>query len=168
MIIVMKRGTARLTSTTPWPMSRRLGLKPVVIQGTERTVIAAVGEERIAELGSVESCPGVDEVLPILAPYKLASRELKPESSTITAGTLSVGNGTIGVIAGPCSVETEEQILACAEAVKAAGATGTTWRSVQATDQSLQFPGSQGSWPQNARRGSRANGAGDRDRSRFA
>ncbi|MCG8451085.1 MAG: 3-deoxy-7-phosphoheptulonate synthase, partial [Pirellulales bacterium] len=61
--------------------------------------------------------------LPIVAPYKLASRELKPESSTITAGSLSVGNGSIGVMAGPCSVENEEQIVSAAHAVKAAGAT---------------------------------------------
>jgi 3-deoxy-7-phosphoheptulonate synthase len=123
MIIVMKRGSAQSDIDNAVAHVEALGLKPVVIQGTERTVIAAVGEERVAGIGSLESCPGVDEVLPILAPYKLASRELKPESSTITAGSLSVGNGSIGVIAGPCSVETEEQILACAHAVKAAGAT---------------------------------------------
>ncbi len=122
MIIVMKRGTPQSDIDNAVAHVESLGMKPVVIQGTERTVIAAVGEERVVGIGSLESCPGVDEVLPILAPYKLASRELKPESSTIAAGSLSVGNGSIGVIAGPCSVETEEQILACAHAVKAAGA----------------------------------------------
>jgi 3-deoxy-7-phosphoheptulonate synthase len=86
-------------------------------------VIAAVGEERVAGISSLESGPGVDEVLPILAPYKLASRELKGEQTVIKAGSLTVGGGRIGVIAGPCSVETEEQIVASARAVKAAGAT---------------------------------------------
>jgi 3-deoxy-7-phosphoheptulonate synthase len=100
-----------------------LGLKPNVIRGAERTVIAAVGEERVAGISSLESGPGVDEVLPILAPYKLASRELKGEQTVIKAGSLTVGGGRIGVIAGPCSVETEEQIVASARAVKAAGAT---------------------------------------------
>ena len=123
MIIVMKRSASQEDIDTMIANVESLGLKANVIQGTERTVIAAVGEERVAGISSLESGPGVDEVLPILAPYKLASRELKPESSTVTAGSLSVGNGTIGVIAGPCSVETAEQILACAHAVKAAGAT---------------------------------------------
>ena len=123
MIIVMKRGTAQADIDHAVAQVESLGLKPVVIQGTERTVIAAVGEERGASIGALESCPGVDEVLPILAPYKLASRELKPESSTIRVGSLSVGNGSIGVIAGPCSVENAEQILECAHAVRASGAT---------------------------------------------
>jgi 3-deoxy-7-phosphoheptulonate synthase len=120
----MKRGTEQENIDATAAHVVALGLKPVVIQGTERTVIAAVGEERLAEVSSLESCPGVDEVLPILAPYKLASRELKPQSTTITVGSLAVGNGVVGVIAGPCSVENEAQILACAREVKAAGGTG--------------------------------------------
>jgi 3-deoxy-7-phosphoheptulonate synthase len=98
-------------------------MKPVVLRGTERTVIAALGEERVAGIGSLESGPGVDEVLPILAPYKLASRELKGEPTVVRVGSLTVGGGVIGVMAGPCSVENEEQIIATARAVKAAGAT---------------------------------------------
>jgi 3-deoxy-7-phosphoheptulonate synthase len=100
-----------------------LKMKPVVLRGTERTVIAAIGEERVAGIGSLESGPGVDEVLPILAPYKLASRELKGEPTVVRAGSLTVGGGVIGVMAGPCSVENEEQIITTARAVKAAGAT---------------------------------------------
>jgi 3-deoxy-7-phosphoheptulonate synthase len=100
-----------------------LGLKAHVIVGTERTVIAAVGDDRKTYKESLESGPGVAEVLPILAPYKMASLEVKKEQSVITAGSLVVGGGTVGVIAGPCSVESEEQILASARAVKAAGAT---------------------------------------------
>jgi 3-deoxy-7-phosphoheptulonate synthase len=100
-----------------------LGLKAHVIVGTERTVIAAVGDDRKTHKESLESGPGVAEVVPILAPYKVASREVKPDPTTVRAGSLVVGNGTVGVIAGPCSVESEEQILATAKAVKAAGAT---------------------------------------------
>jgi len=100
-----------------------LGLKAHVIVGTERTVIAAVGDDRKTHKESLESGPGVAEVMPILAPYKRASLELKPEPTQIKAGSLTVGAGTIGVIAGPCSVESEEQIMQCAHAVKKAGAT---------------------------------------------
>jgi 3-deoxy-7-phosphoheptulonate synthase len=101
----------------------QLGLKAHPIYGTERTVIAAIGEKRDEFRHSLESGPGVAEVVPILAPYKVASREVKPEATVVRAGTLAVGNCHIGMIAGPCSVETEAQTLATARAVKAAGAT---------------------------------------------
>jgi 3-deoxy-7-phosphoheptulonate synthase len=100
-----------------------LGLKAHVIVGAERTVIAAVGDDRKTHKESLESGPGVAEVVPILAPYKVASREVKPEPTVVRAGSFAAGAGRIGVIAGPCSVENEEQILATAKAVKAAGAT---------------------------------------------
>jgi 3-deoxy-7-phosphoheptulonate synthase len=102
-----------------------LGLKPHVLRGTERTVIAAIGDERAAAgVGVLESGPGVDEVLPVLAPYKLASVETKAEKTVIRTRSLTIGNGQLGVIAGPCSVESEEQIVGTARAIKAAGATG--------------------------------------------
>jgi len=123
VIVVMKKEASTADVEHMVQRIESLGLKAHVIVGTERTVIAAVGDDRKTHKESLESGPGVAEVLPILAPYKVASRELKPEPTTITAGSLIVGGGTIGVIAGPCSVETEEQILACAKAVKAAGAT---------------------------------------------
>jgi 3-deoxy-7-phosphoheptulonate synthase len=100
-----------------------LGLKAHVIVGVERTVIAAIGEKRSDMKDSLATGPGVADVIPILAPYKMASLELRPERSVIRAGSLTVGGKHIGVIAGPCSVESEEQILTAARAVKAAGAT---------------------------------------------
>lgn len=122
MIVVMKHTATEQDIQTTIKNVEALGMKAVTIQGTERTVIAAVGEERVAGISSLESGPGVDEVLPILAPYKLASRELKAEGSIVWAGSLTVGNGHIGMIAGPCSVESEEQLVSTARAVKAAGA----------------------------------------------
>ncbi|MCA9237169.1 MAG: 3-deoxy-7-phosphoheptulonate synthase [Planctomycetales bacterium] len=122
MIVVMKRSASQQDIDSMIQHVESLGMKPVVLTGTERTVIAAIGDERVAGVSSLESGPGVDEVHPILAPYKLASRELQPESSVIRAGSLTVGNGHVGVMAGPCSVENEEQIVATAKAVKAAGA----------------------------------------------
>src|SRR5438045_1591035 len=100
-----------------------LGLKAHVIQGTERTVIAAIGEKRSETKEALASGPGVEDVVPILAPYKVASREVKKESTQVVARGLKVGAGAIGIIAGPCSVESEDQILSTARAVKAAGAT---------------------------------------------
>ena len=123
MIIVMKKTATSGDIEQMIKNVEALGLKANVIHGTERTVIAAVGEERVVGIRSLESGPGVDEVHSILAPYKLASRELKPESTTVRAGSLTVGNGHIGMIAGPCSVENEKQIITTAHAVKAAGAT---------------------------------------------
>ncbi len=123
MIIVMKHSASEQEIETVVKDVEARGLKAHVIRGTERTVIAAVGEERVAGIGSLESNPGVDEVMSIVAPYKLASLEVKPEPSVVQAGSLSVGGGQIGVIAGPCSVESEEQIIAAAHAVKKAGAT---------------------------------------------
>ncbi|QDU44991.1 Phospho-2-dehydro-3-deoxyheptonate aldolase [Symmachiella dynata] len=124
MIVVMKMGA---TPAMVERMTRRiedLGLKAHVIIGTERTVIAAVGDKRDGEQETLESCDEVDKVVPILAPYKVASRETRAEPTCVTALDLKIGGGHIGVIAGPCSVESEEQLLTSARAVKAAGATG--------------------------------------------
>ncbi len=123
MIVVMNKDC---TQTQIDDMVRRvegLGLKPNVIVGTERTVIAAVGDERDGFQEALEAGDGVSEVLPILAPYKLASLELKPERTVIRAGDFEVGGQHVGVIAGPCSVESEQQILETATAVREAGAT---------------------------------------------
>jgi 3-deoxy-7-phosphoheptulonate synthase len=119
----MKRGASAEQIAHVIQRVEELGLKAHPIYGTERTVIAAVGEKRDEYRQSLEVTPGVAEVVPILAPYKVASREVKPEPTVIRAGSLVVGNGHLGMIAGPCSVETEEQTLATARAVKAAGAT---------------------------------------------
>lgn len=122
MIIVMKKNAAEEQIENAISNVEARGLKANVIRGTERTVIAGVGEERVEGINSLESLPGVDEVMSVLAPYKMASREWKDEQSVIQAGSLTVGNGHIGVIAGPCSVESEEQLVASAHAVKKAGA----------------------------------------------
>lgn len=123
MIVVMEKNASQAQIAHMVERVESLGLKAHKIVGTERTVIAAIGEKRAQTKESLESGPGVAEVVPILAPYKVASREVKPEPTQIRAGSLTVGAGVVGVIAGPCSVETEEQILLSARAVKKAGAT---------------------------------------------
>jgi 3-deoxy-7-phosphoheptulonate synthase len=124
MIVVMKR---HATEEMVQRMVRRveeMGLKAHVIVGTERTVIAAIGDKRNGEQETLASCEEVERVVPILAPYKVASRETKQEPTVIRARDLVIGGGHVGVIAGPCSVESEEQILTVAAQVKAAGACG--------------------------------------------
>ena len=124
MIIVMKKGANQNQIDHMVQRVEELGLKSHVIIGTERTVIAAIGEKREHMKESLAIGAGVDDIVPILAPYKIASLEVKPEPTEIVVGNLRVGNGHIGIIAGPCSVENEEQIVSTARAVKAAGATG--------------------------------------------
>ncbi|MBM4001712.1 MAG: 3-deoxy-7-phosphoheptulonate synthase [Planctomycetes bacterium] len=122
MIVVMEKGASQEQVQHMVERVEGLGLKAHVIVGTERTVIAAIGVKREETRQSLESGPGVAEVVPILAPYKVASREVKKDPTQIVVGGLHVGAGAVGVIAGPCSVESEEQIVQTARAVKAAGA----------------------------------------------
>jgi 3-deoxy-7-phosphoheptulonate synthase len=123
MIVVMKKGATKEQIDHMITRVESLGLKAHPIFGTERTVIAAIGEKRDEFRQSLESGAGVAEVVPILAPYKVASREVKPESTVVRAGSLAVGNSHLGMIAGPCSIENEKQMMSTARAVKAAGAT---------------------------------------------
>jgi 3-deoxy-7-phosphoheptulonate synthase len=105
---------------------RQHGLKDHVIFGTDRTVIAAIGDKRGVDKSAIENAPMVDRIVPILAPYKIASKEVKREPSVIELGPpgATLGGSKIGVIAGPCSVESEEQILDAARRLRAAGAIG--------------------------------------------
>jgi len=103
---------------------RSLGMATQVIRGTQRTVIAALGEERVGLVETLEPGEGVEKVLPIMAPYKRASTELKAERTIVSACGLAVGGVKVAVIAGPCSVESEAQIVSIARTLKALGATG--------------------------------------------
>ncbi|SFI09986.1 3-deoxy-7-phosphoheptulonate synthase [Planctomicrobium piriforme] len=124
MIVVMKRGVSEQAIQRIAQRVEQLGLKAHIIYGTERTVIAAVGDKRNHERETLESFEEVEKVVPILAPYKVASKETKPEPTIIKVLDLVLGGGNVGVIAGPCSVESEQQILESAHKVKAAGAKG--------------------------------------------
>jgi 3-deoxy-7-phosphoheptulonate synthase len=104
---------------------REAGYQAHVTNGVLRTIIAAVGSNgRRHELEALEAAPGVDNVVAIAQPYKLVSRQVKPEGSVVEVGGVRIGNGEpVAVIAGPCSVESREQLLTTARAVKKAGAT---------------------------------------------
>jgi 3-deoxy-7-phosphoheptulonate synthase len=123
MIVVMKQGAAPQQIEHVIQRIEQLGLRSHVIEGTELTVVAALGEKRDGAKQALETIEGVDKVVPILAPYKMASTEVKKEPTVVTARGLKVGDGHLGVIAGPCSVESREQILEIAKLVREAGAT---------------------------------------------
>jgi 3-deoxy-7-phosphoheptulonate synthase len=98
----------------------RSGLKGVLTQGSERTIIGVVGVDPVLPdlRDDVEIMPGVEEVIPITKPYKLCSREFQSERTVVQVGRVKIGGDGVVVIAGPCAVETEEQILDTARAVK--------------------------------------------------
>jgi 3-deoxy-7-phosphoheptulonate synthase len=124
MIVVMKQGATQTEMTQVVEHIEALGLRSHMIVGTERTVIAALGEKRDGAKQALETLDGVEKVVPILAPYKMASTEVKQEPTVVSSCNLRIGGGRVGVIAGPCSVESREQILEVAHAVREAGATG--------------------------------------------
>lgn len=124
MIVVMKAGAAKKDKDVVLKSIREMGYKPHVIHGETRDVIGAIGGEhgKVA-LQSLESLHGVEKVLPILQPYKLASKEVKKEPSLIRiSNSVVIGGKQVVVMAGPCSVESERQIIESAVAVKKGGA----------------------------------------------
>ena len=102
---------------------KEAGFQAHVTRGAERAIVAAVGSGgRRHELEALAAAAGVEEVVPIAQPFKLVSRQVKPQGSVVDVGGVRIGDGSFVVIAGPCSVESEEQIFSTAKAVKAAGA----------------------------------------------
>src|SRR5437667_11045877 len=124
MIVAMKPGASHRQTDHMIEPVEQLGLRSHVIVGTERTVVAALGEKRDGAKQALETGEGVEKVVPILAPYKMASTEVKQERTRVEARGLKVGSNHVGTIAGPCSVESREQILEIAHIVKEAGAAG--------------------------------------------
>ncbi|HJN01715.1 MAG TPA: 3-deoxy-7-phosphoheptulonate synthase [Nitrospinota bacterium] len=124
MIIVMEANTDQKHIDEVIKKIKSLGYSPHIIKGIERTIIGAVGDEREkTRLQSLESMSGVESVVPILKPHKLASRQVRTEGSTISVNkNVKVGAKEFIVMAGPCSVESEKQIVETAKAVKASGA----------------------------------------------
>ncbi|MCS6852694.1 MAG: 3-deoxy-7-phosphoheptulonate synthase [Gemmataceae bacterium] len=124
MIVVMKPGATQKQIDHIVELVEQLGLRSHVIVGTERTVVAALGEKRDGAKQALELGEGVEKVVPILAPYKMASTEVKKDRTVVSARKLTIGGRAVGVIAGPCSVESRSQILEIAHFVREAGASG--------------------------------------------
>src|SRR3990172_10218341 len=122
MMVIMRKGYKQEEMDEILRRLEEIGLKGHPIFGVERTVIAVVGRIYPELRDEMETMPGVDDTVPISVPYKLSSRETKPEDTVVKVGPVEVGTGKTVIIAGPCAVENEEQLMATARAVKEAGA----------------------------------------------
>ncbi|MEA3049382.1 MAG: 3-deoxy-7-phosphoheptulonate synthase, partial [Sphingomonadales bacterium] len=124
MIIVLKPEAPPETAQALIDRIAAKGLKPLHMPGAERVVLGALGDERVLAELALDSHPMVESVKPILAPYKLVSRELHPHDTVVRFGKAAIGGRGFTVIAGPCAVETESQMRSTAAAAKKAGAQG--------------------------------------------
>ena len=122
MIVNMSEGATEQEIEHIIERIREAGYQPHVTRGTQRTIVAAVGSGRRHEIEALQVAPGVDNVVPIAQPFKLVSRQVKPQRSVVNVGGVQIGGDKVVVIAGPCSVESREQLLTTAHAVKNAGA----------------------------------------------
>jgi 3-deoxy-7-phosphoheptulonate synthase len=123
MIVVMKTGSSQDEIRRVVDRIEVGGLKAHVSQGIEHTVVGVLGQTFPELRDALELLPGVEQVIPVSKPYKLASREFHPQDTIVELNGVTIGGNGIVVMAGPCAVESEEQLLSTARAVKAAGAT---------------------------------------------
>jgi 3-deoxy-7-phosphoheptulonate synthase len=122
MIIVLKPEAPPLAAERLLARITEAGLKPLHMPGTERVVLGALGDERILAGLELDSDPDVESVKPILSPYKLVSRELRAHDTIVDIGGVAIGGSKLAVIAGPCAIESPEQMLASCAAAKRGGA----------------------------------------------
>ena len=122
MIIVMKNGATEKQVTSVVSRVESLGYRAHLSQGEERTIIGVIGDDRPIDRGQFELLDGVEKCVPILRPFKLASRDMHPLDTILDIRGVKVGGPQIVIMAGPCAVESRSQILEIAHAVKEAGA----------------------------------------------
>lgn len=122
MIIILKSGVSDEQIEHVIRRIEDMGLRTHLSRGTYRTIIGVIGDEARLQAAPLGAIPGVAEVIPVLPPYKLASREAHPESSVVDVAGVKIGGGYLGMIAGPCAVEGHERLDQIAGAIKAAGA----------------------------------------------
>ena len=129
MIIVMQDTATQEEISAIEDRVRSEGLETRVLRGVEKTVIALIGKRPPELAEQIERMPGVFSAMPIGEPFKLAARSDATERSSIQIGNASIGKGSAMVMAGPCTVETRDQLLTTAQHVAAAGATRPTLRT---------------------------------------
>ncbi|HHJ19409.1 MAG TPA: 3-deoxy-7-phosphoheptulonate synthase [Gammaproteobacteria bacterium] len=121
MIIVMQSRVADEEIQAVEDKLREMGMQPHVSRGIERTVVGAIGDERVIDVESLEALHGVEKVVRVMKPYKIVAREGQQKNTTVKVRDIVIGGQSLQVIAGPCSVETNEQMRAAAQGVAAAG-----------------------------------------------
>ncbi len=122
MLIVMIHGATQEQIDGACGAIRAAGFTPNEIPGATRTAIGITGNQGPIDPLLFRSLPGVSDCVAVSKPYKLVSREVKPDSTVVSIGDVKVGDGTLAIMAGPCSVESYDQVMKCAEAVAASGA----------------------------------------------
>ncbi|HZR47170.1 MAG TPA: 3-deoxy-7-phosphoheptulonate synthase [Candidatus Manganitrophaceae bacterium] len=122
MIIVLKPGATDREIEHLVQRIKEVGLTPHLSKGEERTIVGVIGDERVLQTQPLSAFPGVEKVLPILSPYKLVSREFKRENTILDVGGVKIGGKKLVVMAGPCSVETNDLLTSIAQEVREAGA----------------------------------------------
>ena len=122
MIIVLRRDATQDQIDHIIDEINALGLTPHVSKGEERTIIGVIGQEDVIRTLPVEAYPGVDDVIPILKPFKLVGREFRPEDSIVDVGGVKIGGEAFTIAAGPCSIESRELTLRIAEETSRCGA----------------------------------------------
>src|SRR4249919_2244789 len=105
MIIVLRPNSTRAEIDHVLERIQELGFKPHLSEGEKRTIIGVIGDENKLQAQPLAAIPGVEQVLPILKPFKLASREFHDQDSGVAVGKVTVGRGSLGMIAGPCAIE---------------------------------------------------------------
>ncbi|MCZ7646274.1 MAG: 3-deoxy-7-phosphoheptulonate synthase [Planctomycetota bacterium] len=152
MIVVLRPGCSKEEIAHVEAHLKDLGFIPHMLYGVERTVIACIGDDRVTTKEHLEAVPGVERVMPVLAPYKLASREVSAKTTVMELGgpgpavkpgtrTVPIGGEKLAVIAGPCSVEDRGMLLETAAAVKEAGAVALRAGAFKPRTSPYQFQG---------------------------
>jgi 3-deoxy-7-phosphoheptulonate synthase len=122
MIVVMKQGATRAQIVNVTARIEQLGCQAHISKGKERTIVGIIGNGRPLDLEPIERLEGVERTVPILRPFKLASRDFHPQDTVVPVNGVTIGGKQLVVMAGPCSVEGRDQLLETARAVKSAGA----------------------------------------------
>ncbi|CAG0943901.1 3-deoxy-7-phosphoheptulonate synthase [Anaerolineae bacterium] len=122
MIIVMKSGASSRQISAAVSRVEAMGYRVHLSQGEERTIIGVIGDDRPIDRSAFELLDGVEKTVPILKPFKMASRDMHPQDTIVSLNGVKIGGPQIVIMAGPCAVESRAQILETAQAVKEAGA----------------------------------------------
>jgi 3-deoxy-7-phosphoheptulonate synthase len=122
MLIVMNANATQAEINNAVRVVESLGFRPHVMPGATRTAIGVTGNQGAVDLSHFENLPGVAEAIRVTKPYKLITLDLRPERTVVDVGGAKIGNGSLAIIAGPCSIENRQQAFSVAEAVKKSGA----------------------------------------------